>query len=69
MTVVEKFRLNGENSKDLWASVVLNDGTIFEGVVESEKPYGIYLKLGGDPNRLSMFPWTVVVRVVLKAIE
>jgi hypothetical protein len=65
MTVSEQFKSSG-NTEDMWAVVSLVDGTVFEGLVEGEKPYGIYLLIGGDPSRLSMFPWDKVIRVVYK---
>lgn len=49
-----------------WASVLMVDGMVFEGIVEMEAPYGIYLVIGGTPGRLSMFPWHAVARVVYK---
>jgi hypothetical protein len=49
-----------------WALVSLKDSLIFEGLVESETPYGIYLCIGGEPGRLSLFPWHSVVRVTYK---
>ena len=54
------------NSK--WVSLSLIDGVVYEGTVEEEMPYGIYIHIGGDSSRLSMFPWHVVSRVVYKDI-
>lgn len=50
-----------------WVSVSISDGMIFEGTVESEVPYGIYIHIGGDQSRLSLFPWHMVTRVVYKS--
>lgn len=55
-----------ENSKNRWATVSLLDGMIFEGIVEAEFPHGIYLHIGGDQFRLSLFPWHTVARVIYK---
>lgn len=46
-----------------WASVGLLDGLVFEGTVSQETSYGIYIHIGGDDSRLSLFPWGVVSRV------
>ncbi len=66
MTLLERFELNDGNAKGLWAGVVLSDGTVFEGIVAGEVPHGIYLIIGGDPNRMSLFPWGSVSRIVYK---
>ena len=42
------------------------DGMFFEGEVAFEAPYGLYLRVGGDQNRLSLFPWHQIARVVYK---
>lgn len=55
-------------AKNTWVSVSLSDGMIFEGTVESEMPYGIYIHIGGQEDRLSLFPWHIVNRVVYKNI-
>lgn len=49
-----------------WAVVNMVDGMIFEGTVKEEAIYGLYLHIGGDESRLSLFPWHVVSRVVYK---
>jgi hypothetical protein len=65
MTLSDKFKDNN-GTATMWASVVCKDGTVFEGVVEDERPYGIYLQIGGDPQRLNLFTWTNVDRVIYK---
>ena len=55
-----------EENKGKWISLSLKDGMIFEGTVEEEMPYGIYIHIGGDESRLSMFPWHTVARVVYR---
>lgn len=55
-----------DSNKNKWASVSLEDGMIFEGTIESEMPYGVYLHIGGDEYRLSLFPWHAVSRIVYK---
>jgi len=57
-----------ERQKGRWASVVLSDGTVFEGAVEAEVPHGIYLLINGDSSRLNMFTWGNVLRVVYKEL-
>lgn len=54
------------DNKNRWVSVSISDGMIFEGTIEAEMPYGIYLHIGGDESRLSLFPWHMVTRVVYK---
>lgn len=54
------------DNQNRWASVSTSDGLIFEGTVEAEMPYGIYIYIGGDSNRLNLFPWNVVSRVTYK---
>lgn len=54
------------NTTDMWATVSTKDSLIYEGVVYGEESYGIYLYIGGDPERLSLFPWASVNRVTYK---
>lgn len=54
------------DNKNRWISISLKDGMIFEGTVEVEAPYGIYIHIGGQEERLSLFPWHMVTRVVYK---
>lgn len=56
-----------EQNVGKWISLSLKDGMIFEGVVQAEMPYGIYIHIGGDESRLSMFPWHTVSRVIYKS--
>lgn len=58
--------MNNGNTSGMRASVVLSDGTIFEGIIAGEVPHGLYLLIGGDPNRMSLFPWGGINRVVYK---
>ena len=51
----------------MWASVVLKDGLQFEGVIQDERSYGLYLLIGGDTDRLNLFPWDKVTRVIYKS--
>jgi hypothetical protein len=50
----------------MWATVIVSDFPAYEGTVVSETQYGIYLYIGGDQNRLTLFPWHNVVRVSYK---
>lgn len=49
-----------------WATVVMQDGLIYEGTVKSEQLHGIYLLIGGDESRLMLFPWVNINRVAYK---
>jgi hypothetical protein len=53
-------------NKGKWVSVNLVDGVTYEGTLEEEMPYGIYIHIGGDNSRLSMFPWHIVARVIYR---
>tara|TARA_B110000503_G_scaffold82258_1_gene125565 strand:- start:3480 stop:3656 length:177 start_codon:yes stop_codon:yes gene_type:complete len=57
------------NNVGKWVSVSISDGLIFEGTVEDETTYGIYINIGGNPTRLSMFPWQNVLRVVYTQVN
>lgn len=49
-----------------WAVVNMVDGLIFEGIIKAETSYGVYLMIGGNEDRVSLFPWHVVSRVIYK---
>jgi sRNA-binding regulator protein Hfq len=53
-------------NKNQWVSVLMIDGMVYEGTINKETEYGIYLHIGGQEGRLSMFPWHAVGRVVFK---
>lgn len=65
MSVVERYAYD-KSADGLWAVVSFSDGTIFEGVVQNETAYGLYISVGGDPNRLSLFTWGKISRVIYK---
>lgn len=50
-----------------WVVVNLLDGMIFEGTLKESASYGLYLHIGGDESRLSLFPWHVINRVIYKS--
>lgn len=54
-----------DNSRK-WATVSLEDGMIFEGIIEVEAPYGVYFHIAGDENRLCLWPWHVISRITYK---
>lgn len=54
------------DTTNMWATVSTKDNLIYEGVVYDEVSYGIYLYIGGDPERISLFPWGSVNRVTYK---
>lgn len=66
MSTADTYEINRDSTRGLWATVVCTDETMFHGVVEDEKPYGVYILIDGDPDRLNFFPWTSVRRVVIK---
>ena len=45
-------------------SVVIIDGTIYLGQVARAASHGLYLYIGSDKNRLNLFPWSQIGRVV-----
>lgn len=49
-----------------WVSLMLLDGLVYEGTVDGEASHGIYIHIGGSEDRLSLFPWHTVARVVYK---
>ena len=53
-------------NKNKWASVLMVDGMVFEGMIAEETSWGLYLHIGGNSDRLSLFPWHTVSRVVYK---
>tara|TARA_B110000503_G_scaffold27994_1_gene44766 strand:- start:144 stop:347 length:204 start_codon:yes stop_codon:yes gene_type:complete len=67
MNLSDRFNSNN-GTYGMWASVVCKDGTVFEGVIQDERSYGIYILIGGDPDRLSMFTWTNVDRVIYREV-
>jgi hypothetical protein len=66
MSLSEMFMENN-GTVGMWASVVLKDGLQFEGVIQDERSYGLYLLIGGDTDRLNLFPWDKVTRVIYKS--
>lgn len=50
----------------MYASLVCNDESIYEGLIVKETNNGMWLSIGGNPDRVILFPWTSVNRVVLK---
>lgn len=61
MELVESYKYMGT-----WISLLMVDGMVFEGTIEKETEYGIYMHIGGQEGRLSLFPWHTVGRVVFK---
>lgn len=53
-------------SPGMLASVVCNDEAIYDGEIISESVNGLWLSVGANPDRVILFPWTSVNRVVLK---
>lgn len=54
------------DNKNRWVTLSLLDGMIFEGTIEEEATYGLYLRIGGNEDRLSLWPWHQISRVVYK---
>ncbi len=44
--------------------LVMVDGTVFEGTSTHPTEYGMYIFIGGDPSRMSLFPWHTIARVI-----
>lgn len=63
MSLAEMF-LENNGAAGMWASVVLKDGLQFNGIVLDERPHGLYLLIDGDRDRLNLFPWDKITRVV-----
>jgi len=55
-----------DSNKNKWATVTLEDGMIYEGTIELEAPYGLYFHIMGNEDRLSLWPWHCITRVVYK---
>lgn len=53
-------------SSGIYVSLVCNDESIYEGVILSETASGVWLSVGGNPDRVILFPWTSVNRAVAK---
>lgn len=53
-------------SESQWVTVMMTDGMVYEGTLGGEASYGIYLHIGGSQDRLSLFPWHVISRVIYK---
>ncbi len=58
--------LSEHSSTHMYASLVCNDESIYEGLILKETNNGMWLSVGGNPDRVILFPWTSVNRVVLK---
>lgn len=70
MTQVVKKYLDKGDAAGLWAVVMIKDETMsFEGLVINEAPHGVYLCIGGDGDRLSLFPWSEIARIVYKSLS
>lgn len=65
MPVVSNYQ-SQSSASGLWAQVILKDSNIFEGIVVQEQVHGLYLSIGGSDDRLSLFPWHTVDRVIYK---
>ena len=60
--------LSEHSSINMYASLVCNDESIYEGLIVKETNNGMWLSIGGNPDRVILFPWTSINRVVLKKI-
>jgi hypothetical protein len=67
MSVVSQYQ--GSGTSGMWATIVLEDGLVFEGVIQNELTHGVYLAIGGDQGRLTLFPWGRVTRVSYKLTD
>jgi hypothetical protein len=64
MSLAEHFTEN--SGVGMYASVVCTDESIYEGTIIREASNGLWFSVGNNPDRVIMFPWTSVNRVVLK---
>lgn len=55
-----------QGSPGMFASVVCTDEAIYDGEIVSESVNGLWLSVGANPDRVILFPWTSINRVVLK---
>jgi len=55
-----------KGSYGMYVSLVCNDESIYEGLVALESASGMWLSVGGNPDRVILFPWTSVNRIVVK---
>ena len=53
-------------SENMYASVVCVDESIYDGNIIKESVGGLWLSVGGNPDRVILFPWTSINRVGLK---
>ncbi len=65
MTAARKYNEYG-GPQGMWATVVLKDGLTFDGIVLDDRLSGLYLLVGGDEDRLNIFPWHAISRVIIK---
>jgi hypothetical protein len=56
-------------SENMYASVVCNDEGIYEGTIVKESNSGLWFSVGNNPDRVILFPWTSINRVVLKKLS
>jgi hypothetical protein len=68
VSLIYNYKTPEKDAAGLWAVMSLKDGMVFEGIVINEAPHGIYLSIGGNQDRLSLFPWHQVSRVVYKEV-
>lgn len=54
------------SSTQMHVSLVCNDEAIYEGTIVQETNNGLWLSIGGNPDRIILFPWASINRVVLK---
>ena len=54
------------SSAHMHVTLVCNDEAIYDGLVVKETNNGMWLSIGGNPDRVILFPWTSINRVVLK---
>ena len=66
MSLAEHF--TEHSSVGMYASVVCADESIYEGTIIREAGNGLWFSVGGNLDRVILFPWTSINRVVLKKI-
>lgn len=65
--IVNDYENLDRDARHLWASVSLTDGLVYEGRIINEAPHGVYLSIGDDRDRLTMFPWDKIEKITYKS--
>ncbi len=67
MSSAQTYLIN-DSPRGMWAVITMKDGLAYEGVVVDDKDYGVCIAIGGDEDRLNIFPWVSIIRMSLKEL-